>query len=192
MNRIIIVICEGPSEYAYIQELNRFLKEENIPIKFIGKSSDGGQYSKVIKRYKKVKKDNPRDEIVIWIDWDRYLRNDAKDRDNYLKKPSNIPDFLFSYMNYEDFLIMHMDDDILEKWLIFCNGELHFKSPLHSKEYLPEYKKLIEGYSKGDFPIELNACSLKKLKERQNNSKLSFKCDFALKILTLIEDKFTI
>ncbi len=99
MNRIIIIVCEGPSERAYIQELNRFLKEEEIPVKFIGKSSGGGQYSIVVNEYKKVKKDNPRDEILIWVDKDRYLRNDANDMDNYLKKPSNIPNFLFNLIH---------------------------------------------------------------------------------------------
>lgn len=187
MNKVIIVICEGPSERAYIQELNRYLKENDILIRFIPKSSDGGQFSKVIKKYKEVKKDNPRESIAIWVDKDRYLRNDSKDMDNYKKKPSSIPDFLFTSMNYEDFLIIHMEDQVLNKWLSFCVSKSHFISPLHSKDYLEEYKKIMKSYSKGDFPIELNDSSLQLLKMRQNDSKLSFKCDFAKMFLELID-----
>lgn len=33
-NRNIIIVCEGPSEKAYIQELNRYLEEEDIPLHF--------------------------------------------------------------------------------------------------------------------------------------------------------------
>ena len=31
-NQNIIIVCEGASEKAYIQELNRYLEEEDIPL----------------------------------------------------------------------------------------------------------------------------------------------------------------
>jgi hypothetical protein len=98
-NRNIIIVCEGPSEKAYIQELNRYLEEEDIPLHFIPRSSNGGQYSPVVKKYREVRKDNRTARIRIWVDWDRYRRNDNADMDNYRKKSNDIPDFLFSYMN---------------------------------------------------------------------------------------------
>lgn len=51
-NRNIIVVCEGASEKAYIQELNRYLEEEDIPLHFIPRPSNGGQYASVVKKYK--------------------------------------------------------------------------------------------------------------------------------------------
>jgi len=34
-NRNIIIVCEGASEKAYIQELKRYLEEEDIALHFI-------------------------------------------------------------------------------------------------------------------------------------------------------------
>ena len=63
-------MCEGASEKAYIQELNRYLQEEeDIPLHFIPRPSNGGQYSFVVKKYKEVRKDNRIGEILIWVDW---------------------------------------------------------------------------------------------------------------------------
>ena len=41
-NKIIIIMCEGASEKAYIQELNRYLEEEGIPLHFIPRPWNGG------------------------------------------------------------------------------------------------------------------------------------------------------
>ena len=51
-NRNIIIVCEGASEKAYIQELNRYLEEEDIPLHFIPRPSNGGQFSPVVKKYR--------------------------------------------------------------------------------------------------------------------------------------------
>ena len=53
-----IIVCEGSSEVAYLQELNRLLREKEIPLVYIHKSCDGGQYSKVVRTYKKAKKES--------------------------------------------------------------------------------------------------------------------------------------
>ncbi len=185
--KIIIIVCEGTSERAYIQELNRLLKEENIPLSFIPRSSDGGQYSKVESEYKKARKDNRNTRILIWIDWDRYQRNDNLDMDNYKKKPTGIPEFLFSYQNFEDFLFMHKETEDLEKWIMFCSGKNHFHSPLHSAEYIETFKSLFNNnYSKGEIPIDINSDSLNNLQKHQNDQSIKFKCDFARELFNLI------
>ena len=48
-------------------------------------------------------------------------RNDNKNQDQYLKKPRNIPNFYFSYMNFEDFLALH-NKEWAEKWKEICSG----------------------------------------------------------------------
>lgn len=90
-NRNIIIVCEGASEKAYIQELNRYLEEEDIPLHFIPRPSNGGQYSPVVKKYMEVRKENRAASILIWVDWDRYQRNDNADLDNYRKNPTTSP-----------------------------------------------------------------------------------------------------
>lgn len=144
-NQNIIIVCEGASEKAYIQELNRYLEEEDIPLHFIPRPSNGGQYSPVVKKYREVRKDNRTARILIWVDWDRYLRNDNADMDNYLKKPSDIPDFHFSYMNFEDFLSMHHEQSKMQKWWTSCVSRNHFTTPSHSNDYLPAFNDFIGG-----------------------------------------------
>ena len=187
-NKSIIVVCEGPSERAYLQELNRYLDEEAIPIHFLPKSSGGGDYGKVIKKFKEERKANRRTEIIIWVDWDIYQRNDRSNCDNYRGKPDDIPDFHFSYKNFEDYLSMHCDRSELDKWVESCVGRDHFNSPSHSSEYIPAFITFIGGaYDKGDMPIEITHHSLNNLKTHQNDTSILFKCDFAKVLFELID-----
>lgn len=187
-NRNIIIVCEGPSEKAYIQELNRYLEEEDIPLHFIPRSSNGGQYSPVVKKYREVRKDNRTTRILIWVDWDRYRRNDNADMDNYRKKSNDIPDFLFSYMNFEDVLSMHLDRGKMEKWWTSCNGRHHFDTPSHSNEYMPAFRMFIgETYEKGEMPIAIDCHSLENLRAHQNDPSVPFKCDFSKELFQLID-----
>lgn len=187
-NRNIIIVCEGPSEKAYIQELNRYLEQEDIPLHFIPWPSNGGQYAPVVKKYREVRKDNRTAKILIWVDWDRYLRNDNADMDNYRNKSNDIPDFLFSYMNFEDFLSMHLNRDKMENWWISCNSRHHFDTPSHSKEYLPAFKLFIGTmYEKGEMPIPIDCQSLENLRTHQNDVSVPFKCDFARELFRLMD-----
>jgi hypothetical protein len=187
-NRNIIIVCEGASEKAYIQELNRYLEEEDIPLHFIPRPSNGGQYSPVVKKYREVREDNRTAKILIWVDWDRYRRNDNADMDNYRKKSSDIPDFLFSYMNFEDFLSMHHDRSQMQRWWTSCVSRDHFTTPSHSNEYMPAFKAFIGGdYAKGDMPLAIKCNLLENLRTHQNDSSVPFKCDFAKELFTLID-----
>lgn len=187
-NKNIIIVCEGTSEKAYIQELNRYFEEEEIPLHFIPRPSNGGQYNPVVQKYKEVRKNNRTIKILIWVDWDRYQRNDNSDMDNYQSKPDDIPDFLFSYKSFEDFLSMHCDRSEMVKWWTSCVGRNHFISPSHSKDYMPDFRAFIgENYKKGDIPIHINCHTLNNLRIHQNDPAVPFKCDFAREFFRLIE-----
>jgi hypothetical protein len=182
------VVCEGASEKAYIQELNRYLEEEDIPLHFFPRPSNGGQYTQVVRKYKEARKNNHTARILIWVDWDRYRRNDNADMDNYRKKSKDIPDFLFSYMNFEDFLSMHLDRGEMEEWWTSCNGRHHFDTPSHSKEYMPAFRSFIgETYEKGEMPIEIDCHNLGNLRSHQNDPSVPFKCDFAGELFRLMD-----
>ncbi|NCC12395.1 MAG: hypothetical protein EOM32_03370 [Spirochaetia bacterium] len=187
-NKNIIIVCEGASEKAYIQELNRYLEEEDIPLHFIPRPSNGGQYSFVVKKYKEVRKDNRMGEILIWVDWDRYQRNDNSDMDNYLGRPNEIPAFLFSYQNFEDFLSMHCDRSEMQRWWVSCISRNHFTTPSHSSEYIPSFRAFMGGnYSKGTIPITIDYHSLSNLRMHQNDTSIPIKCDFADLLFRLLE-----
>lgn len=95
--------------------------------------------------------------------------------DNYQNKPSSIPNFLFSYMNFEDFLSMHLEQDKVNRWWVLCNGRNHFNSPSHSSEYISEFEEFIGEYRKGDMPIDFDCHSLDNLKINQENESIPFK-----------------
>jgi hypothetical protein len=188
LKKPILCICEGASEKAYLQELNRYFDEEEIPLYCIPKPSNGGQYIRVRNTYRAVRKANPKSTILIWVDWDRYKRNDEKDMDNYQKKPSDIPNFLFSVMNFEDFLSMHLEREDLNRWWISCTSRNHFNSPSHSREYLHEFECLLGiHYVKGEVPICITMRSLENLRMHQEESSIPFKCDFAEELFRLIK-----
>jgi len=183
------VVCEGASEKAYIQKLNRYLEEEDIPLHFFPRPSNGGQYTQVVRKFKEARKNNSTARILIWVDWDRYRRNDNADMDYYRKRSKDIPDFLFSYMNFEDFLSMHLDRDEMEKWWTSCNGRHHFDTPSHSKEYMPAFRSFIgETYDKGEIPIEIDCHNLGNLRSHQNDPSVPFKCDFAGELFRLMAE----
>lgn len=187
-NKIIIVVCEGPSERAYLQEMNRYFDEEGIPIHFIPMSSGGGDYVNIEKKFRAVRKGNHRSEILIWADWDIYQRNNHSNMEHYQSKPEDIPDFLFSRKNFEDFLSMHCDRSEMNKWISSCVGRNHFITPSHSSEYIPDFITFIGGrYEKGDMPIEITDQSLNNLKTHQNDPSIPFKCDFAKVLFELID-----
>jgi hypothetical protein len=142
-----------------------------------------------VKKYREVRKDNRTARILIWVDWDRYRRNDNADMDNYRNKPSDIPNFLFSYMNFEDFLSMHLDRSEMERWWASCVSRNHFTIPSHSKDYLPAFRSFIgETYAKGEMPIEIDCHNLVNLRAHQNDPSVPFKCDFAEELFRLMAE----
>jgi hypothetical protein len=186
-HKTYLVVCEGPSETAYLQELNRFFRESQINILFVPKSSNGGKYSLVEKKYREIYKNNKKSQIMIWVDYDIYWRNDQENRESYAAKSSKIPDFLFSRMNFEDYLTLHLEDRELKKWIIQCESHKHFTNPMHSTVYEPLFKdSLFENYKKGDMPFSITQERLNRLFEKNNDPRVPISCDFATKLQLLL------
>lgn len=100
-----IILCEGSSEVAYIQILNRILNDNNINISFAVKEIGTGNFSDVEKAYKKQCKENKKLEKVIWVDKDIYKRNDRNNNTKYAKKKNNIQTFYLLYIILKIFLL---------------------------------------------------------------------------------------
>lgn len=182
-----IIICEGPSEENYIKELNKYFRESSIHIILTPKVVGTGEYKSVIKKYREVYQEyNGRNKknkmpIEIWVDFDIYHRDNNNCMTNYKNKPKLIPDFLFSYENFEDFLVLHEDKVQLQKWEEICNKHNHFDIPLHENKYLPLLRdNIFPGYEKGSLPINIDKNSLNNLFEHNNNDEnIKIKSDFA-------------
>ncbi len=178
--KIIIVICEGKSEMAYLQELNRLFREENISLAFKVVTSNGGNFSRIIAKYREERAKNRKQEIAIWIDKDIYC-NDSNDSRKLERQYHT--DFLFNHMNYEDFLTLHLDEKELLRWQAICEKHNHFTKPMNSAEYCPlinHHNIFGDGieYVKGALPFDL---SLKKLEKAFANNVckyISFSSEF--------------
>ena len=173
------IVCEGKSEYEYIQELLKILLEnsENIYIKAI--DAQGGDFTNLITKYKEQKeKYKKNDDFIIWADYDIYLRNNNKNNNKYIK--SEYKNLLkFSYFNFEDFLIMHKKKDSVIDWQKIMEEENHFKEPIHSErvQYLIKEHEVFNDYKKGKIPIELNDKSFDNLRKNFLDKDIKFKGD---------------
>jgi len=171
------IVCEGESEWTYLKRLQGFLDDLELPpgtfetpLQFIVPERQivkNGSFGKIKSRYNKTRKENKNAAIHIWADFDLYHRNDKHCAEHYSTKTDGIPDFLFSFHNFEDFFALHFDGLTLTEWLSFGGsaGFRHFITPLHSDGYLPEIKRIFPGYGKGGLPANfVSWASLKNLK----------------------------
>ena len=173
-----IIVCEGESEWTYLQRLQSFLDQQPLaagtfdpPLSFIVPERvivKGGSFGKLKSRFNKTRKENKKAlSIQVWADFDLYHRNDVRCAEHYAAKTAGIPDFLFSYHNFEDFFALHWDGQPLADWLRYGSraGRNHFNTPLHAIDYVPEIKRIFPGYGKGELPADfISWTSLKNLK----------------------------
>lgn len=171
-----LIICEGESERAYLQRLQAFFDQQPLPsgsfeplLRIFAPQNavaQSGKFSVLKKRYSAVRKENKKVTIRIWADFDLYLRNDHHCATHYRSKPATLPDFLFSFHNFEDFLALHLADEPFARWLEF--GRMgHFETPLHSPDYMREFETILPGYRKAGLPPDfITWQSLANLKRR--------------------------
>jgi hypothetical protein len=172
-----IIVCEGESEWAYLQRLQSFLDQQELAegefepaLRFICPERvivKGGTFGKLQDRYKQTYEDNPTSSIQIWADFDLYHRNYKSCADNYKEKTEGIPDFQFSFHNFEDFFALHSEGEPFQQWLRFGRSG-HFDNPRHARDYLPKIKEIFPDYGKGALAPEFITWeSLKNLKRNK-------------------------
>jgi hypothetical protein len=184
LNRIFIIICEGEkSEPAYIEELNKYFREQNINISLVSKRVGTGHFPVVAKTYRNEFQKNRKGKFYIWVDADLYKRNDLKSADKYNKKLKTIPDFCFNFLNFEDFLILHCSKEIVLQYQKLCENKKHFNIPLHADVYMPLIKQIpaFNDYEKKSLPnnFEISTATLENLFRNNADKDIKFKSDFA-------------
>lgn len=205
-----IIVCEGESEWAYLQRLQAFIEDQEVPpncfeapLRFISPKSaiaKTGSFGKIKTTYNKTRKTNgTRCSIQVWTDFDLYHRNDNHCAEHYAQKTAGIPDFLFSFHNFEDFYALHFDGATLEKWRHYGGptGRRHFTAPLHARDYKSEVKRIFPGYKKGGLPPDfVSKASLQNLKNNlhlqpdSNPHKLQGINSFAAFLIRQIEQAY--
>jgi|GEM_PF-3495330 len=193
--------CEGDTEYNYINELNRFLRDEecydfNLYPKKIEFTADNF-VSVVTKEIRKL--NGIFYQVYFWIDFDIFKRkgmnrNDiqasidnliiprsAKLKDNHIIAAFNV-------MNGEDFLVLHCNDDNIEKWERICNSRNHFNNPMIADVYYPLFEReIMPGYRKGVIPKGLiDLITLKQVIVNNDNTSIRFESGIveALKVIS--------
>ncbi len=146
----IHILCEGPSERAYIQQINRLLHEHDIPVIFLATVTQGGNYPHVIREYSKLihRKPTPKN-VWIWLDYDLYLRDDKFCWETYCNRSKTIPSFYFSIQNFEDYLSLHLPRKKRDQWIAIMRKYNHWRWPTHGKVYTPLFRKHVGRYDKG-------------------------------------------
>ena len=167
-----LLICEGDSEFAYVQELNRFLNEQGLPIVFVAHNAGGGGF-KNLRQVCRTLKTRKNGRTFIMADKDIYHRDDNGNGTAYEREKSHMPPFLFQYWNFEDFLLMHYPEDVLVSWREEAARCGHSVNPLHSKEFLPMFTAFCDSnsatlgfvfpFEKGDMPFALTQAHIQRL-----------------------------
>jgi hypothetical protein len=165
--KLHLIVCEGKSEWVYVRRLQRFLDSLPLPpntfetpLRFVGPehaAAKNGAFGKLLSSYNKARRDNKKARsIQVWADFDLYHRNDGKCAEHYAAKTEGIPDFLFSFHNFEDFFALHFDGEHLALWRHYggTTGRRHFTKPLHARDYRPEIERIFPGYTKGGLPAD--------------------------------------
>lgn len=190
MEKKVIVVCEGKSDVSYLNALQRFV-ENDIPLplgeddpllrfvpypELLGTCT--GAYDKIVEAYYEAKEVFAPDSVEIWVDADIYIRNEALNADptkfngtEYQNRPKDIPMFLFSYHNFEDFIALHCDDKTFGLWksnvlqaLGTDSGKSHHDHPLTRAEHAPLFQKVLPHYSKRKTPFTLSVERLANLR----------------------------
>jgi hypothetical protein len=174
-----IIICEGASEYAYLQQAQQLIRE--IPLKdyafeppfklipFRQNGANGGHFNSLKKRFAEAKRANRNSPIHIWADFDVYHRNDSRCAQDYANKSQGIPDFHFSLHNFEDFLALHFKKELLAEWIAWGERS-HFNNPLATDDGASLIAKLMLGYQKGS--LESGFVTIERLKILKENLSL--------------------
>ena len=159
-----LLICEGDSEFAYVQELNRFLNEQGLPIVFVAHNAGGGGF-KNLRQVCRTMKTRKNGRTFVVADKDIYCRDDNGNGAMYDREWKHMPPFLFQYWNFEDFLLMHFPAEILSAWRAEAERSGHLTNPLHSGEFMPVFTAFcasnstalgfVFSYEKGDIPFAL-------------------------------------
>ena len=187
VKRPYLIICEGDSEFAYVQEFNRFLNERGAPIVFVAHNAGGGSF-KNLRQVCRALKTRKNGRTYIMADKDIYHRDDNGNGAAYEREKGHMPPFLFQTWNFEDFLLMHSPVEVLSAWRDQARRSGHMMNPLHGEEYMPNFMAFCEcnkvaldfsfPYEKGDMPFGLTREHVERL--FANNASGSFPhSDFA-------------
>ncbi|MGN0847129.1 MAG: hypothetical protein ACI4RA_07075 [Kiritimatiellia bacterium] len=174
---------------AYLNALQRFI-ENDIPLepgcdapllRFVPYPDPlgtcTGDFDKILLAFQAARQDFEEDAIDIWVDADKYVRDDPLYSDRartnkaeYLSRDVCVPVFRFSYHNFEDFIALHLDEGAFALWkrevllsAVACRAP-HRDVPMARTDYAPRFQKVLPHYSKRRMPFDMSLTALANLR----------------------------
>lgn len=186
MIRVIWVICEGKSEFAYLQELNRYCREEEIGLIFNGEIASGGTPHLLNTALRRIRmRLQGRVRAYAMLDKDIYQRQQAKVTD--IAKGITC---MFNVWCFEDFLVLHASRDKVRLWDKMCRETGHYNTPLTGVTIENKLRHLVyPGYKKGFLPksMRIDETSLQNLFTNNENPEICMHSDFAVFLKEMFE-----
>ncbi len=109
-------------------------------------------------------------------DRDLVIRDSSEEIDASLRGVT----VLYSWQNFEDFLILHRNEDIVHKWIKVCEAAGHFQQPLNAKKHLELLHKHVNpDYEKGKLPFKQLTPELLNTMLANNKAGLQIHSEFA-------------
>ena len=119
---------------------------------------------------REARRSNRKSDIYVWVDKDNYVR-EKQCIEAYSRKKTNIPEFWFSWMNFEDFLMLHSNTDELKEYFEQLDALHHFSHPLTAEDHGKIFRQYFPNYEKGELPFDLNKKFLSNLFKNLNTTK---------------------
>jgi len=167
----ICVVVEGLSDYRYLGKLSRYFREKNIPLAFKAEQAYGSTVGKIKQAAKKLNKKYKRGKIHVFLDYDKFKREESNIEEYSSCGIKNI--FFFEY-NYEDFLVSHLSDEENNNWKKICLKTGHYDRPMTSDILEEQIKNIFPGYKKGTVPDKLDPITdihIENLKSHKTNAR---------------------
>ncbi len=161
-NKYNHIVCEGHSEYYYVQRLAQFLKNkgaiQNCTFKAHTPIITSNQQTltdplHLLQQAKKIKTDREQfqhpDQMYILLDEDTFMTGRYNKRifEQQCNAAGVFP--LFQKHNFEDFLMCHLPDKTLNKWK---NVTSTYRLPMTGDQVMQEITAIISDYKKGSIP----------------------------------------
>lgn len=167
--KLILVLCEGDTEYHFLNSVNRFCRDNarSELFTFVRENLGGVNLNNFVQKinYALRKHEGHFHKLCIWLDFDIFKRanpdkNDKDIADMYtrillenikLHRGIVLEDgeiaVCFNYMNGEDFILSCFTEDIFSAWYKFCLNNNHFISPMVASVYKEEILKFVPIYN---------------------------------------------
>ncbi len=166
--KLILVLCEGDTEYHFLNSMNRFCRDKakDESFSFVRENLGGVSLNNFVQKINAALRNHNGDfhKLCVWLDLDIFKRaNPDKDdqsiadmytrilRENIkLHRGINLENeeivVCFNYMNGEDFIMSCFSEDIFLAWHSFCVNNNHFTSPMVASVYKAEIPRFMPMY----------------------------------------------